>query len=84
MTRGDFPTVQRHVDALSEFPPEYLEAYKALSRLTAAVLSDDPRALLQKLDGIFGSASGGGGKEEAKDEIRCRMNCQGSQDRSPI
>jgi predicted short-subunit dehydrogenase-like oxidoreductase (DUF2520 family) len=52
LTRGDFPTVQRHVDALSEFPPEYAEAYRALSRLTAAVLSDDPKALLQKLDGI--------------------------------
>jgi predicted short-subunit dehydrogenase-like oxidoreductase (DUF2520 family) len=53
LTRGDFPTVQRHVDALSEYPPEYAEAYRALSRLTAAVLSDDPRALLQKLDGIL-------------------------------
>lgn len=53
LTRADFPTVQRHVDALSEFPPEYAEAYKALSRLTATVLSDDPRPLLQKLDGIL-------------------------------
>ena len=35
MTRGDFSTVQRHVGALSDFPPEYLDAYKALSRLTA-------------------------------------------------
>jgi predicted short-subunit dehydrogenase-like oxidoreductase (DUF2520 family) len=53
LARADFPTVQRHVDALSEFPPEYAEAYKALSRLTATVLSDDPRPLLQKLDGIL-------------------------------
>ncbi len=43
LTRGDFTTVKRHVDALSDFPPEYLDAYKALSRLTAAVLSDDSR-----------------------------------------
>src|SRR5712664_2912715 len=54
MARGDFSTVQRHVDALSDFPPEYQDAYKVLSRLAAAVLSDDSSALLQKLDGIFG------------------------------
>jgi len=39
MARGDFSTVQRHVDALSDFPPEYQDAYKVLSRLAAAVLS---------------------------------------------
>src|SRR5882762_3038972 len=54
MTRGDFSTVQRHVDALAGSPPEYQDAYKALSRLAAAVLSDDSNTLLQKLDGIFG------------------------------
>src|ERR1039458_3898762 len=54
MIRGDFTTVQRHVGALSAFPPEYLDAYKTLSRLSALVLSDDPGALLQKLDAIFG------------------------------
>lgn len=53
LTRGDFPTVQRHVNALSEFPPEYAEAYMALSRLTVVVLSDDPKALREKLDGIL-------------------------------
>ncbi len=53
LTRGDFATVRRHVDALSEFPPEYAEAYKALSRLTAAVLSDDPKGLREKLDGVL-------------------------------
>ena len=54
MPRGDFSTVQRHAHALSGFPPEYQDAYKALSRLSAAVLSDDSSAVLQKLDGIFG------------------------------
>lgn len=54
MTRGDFSTIQRHAEALAKCPPEYLEAYKALSRLTAVVLSDDPDAALQKLDVIFG------------------------------
>jgi predicted short-subunit dehydrogenase-like oxidoreductase (DUF2520 family) len=54
LTRGDFSTVQRHAQALSSFPPEFPTAYKAVSRLAAAVLSDDSSALLQKLDGIFG------------------------------
>jgi predicted short-subunit dehydrogenase-like oxidoreductase (DUF2520 family) len=59
MARGDFSTVQRHMDALSDFPPEYQDAYKVLSRLAAAVLSDDSSALLQKLDGIFGPCQKG-------------------------
>ena len=58
MTRGDLTTVQRHIHALSDFPPEYLDAYKAVSRLTASVLSDDSGALLRKLDGIFGPREG--------------------------
>jgi predicted short-subunit dehydrogenase-like oxidoreductase (DUF2520 family) len=53
MSRGDFLTVQRHADALSRFPSEYQEAYKALSRLSASVLADDPSAVLQKLEGAF-------------------------------
>jgi predicted short-subunit dehydrogenase-like oxidoreductase (DUF2520 family) len=66
MTRGDFSTVQRHADALSGFPPEYLDAYKALSRLAAAVLSDDSSALLQKLDSIFGPRKKGAEAKKAR------------------
>src|SRR5882762_29741 len=54
MTRGDFSTIQRHADALLDFPPEYQAAHKALLRLSATLLSDDPNALLQKLDAMFG------------------------------
>ena len=53
LTRDDFSTVGRHVDALADFPPEYLEAYEALSRLTVSVLSDEASSRLQKLDDIF-------------------------------
>jgi len=56
MSRGDFLTVQRHADALSRFPCEYQDAYKALSRLAAAVLADDSSATLQKLNATFGPA----------------------------
>ena len=55
LTRGDFSTVQRHVEALADFPPEYLEAYKALSRLAALVLSAKPGPTSEQLNGIFGS-----------------------------
>jgi len=54
MTRGDFSTVQRHVGALVDFPREYIEAYKAISRLAAVVLSGDPSATLRQLDREFG------------------------------
>jgi predicted short-subunit dehydrogenase-like oxidoreductase (DUF2520 family) len=54
LTRRDLSTVQRHVDALSVFPPEYLDAYQSVSRLTSAVLSENPGALLEKLDDILG------------------------------
>jgi predicted short-subunit dehydrogenase-like oxidoreductase (DUF2520 family) len=54
LTRGDFTTVKRHVDALSDFSPEYLDAYRSLSRLTAAVLSDNSSELLEKLEAIAG------------------------------
>jgi predicted short-subunit dehydrogenase-like oxidoreductase (DUF2520 family) len=53
LTRGDFSTVGRHVDALADFPPEYLEAYEALSRLTVTVLSDEASSRLHKLGEIF-------------------------------
>jgi predicted short-subunit dehydrogenase-like oxidoreductase (DUF2520 family) len=56
MTRGDFSTVQRHVSALAEFPREYLDAYNAISRLAAVVLSGDPAATLRQLDREFGPA----------------------------
>jgi predicted short-subunit dehydrogenase-like oxidoreductase (DUF2520 family) len=55
LTRGDFATVRQHVDALSEFPAEYADAYRALSRLALAVLADDSRVMVQQLDGALGS-----------------------------
>jgi predicted short-subunit dehydrogenase-like oxidoreductase (DUF2520 family) len=66
VTRGDFSTVQRHADSLSGFPREYLDAYKALTRLTAAVLSDDSSALLQKLNSIFSPHQKGAEEKKAR------------------
>ena len=57
LSRGDFATMQRHVEALAPLSPEYLEAYEALSRLAASVLSTEPVDMLKKLEGIFGVMS---------------------------
>jgi len=50
LARRDFSTIGAHVDALGKFPPEYLEAYKAVTRLAASVLSSEPEALLKRLN----------------------------------
>jgi len=57
LSRGDFSTIERHVKALGDFEPEYLEAYKTLSRLSAEVLAADPGAMLKQLERIFDAAA---------------------------
>jgi predicted short-subunit dehydrogenase-like oxidoreductase (DUF2520 family) len=57
LSRGDFSTIERHVKALADFEPEYLEAYKSLSRLTAEELAAQPGAMMKQLDRIFAAAA---------------------------
>jgi predicted short-subunit dehydrogenase-like oxidoreductase (DUF2520 family) len=57
LSRGDFSTMERHITALADFEPEYLEAYKTLSRLSAEVLAADSGAVKKQLDRIFGAAA---------------------------
>jgi predicted short-subunit dehydrogenase-like oxidoreductase (DUF2520 family) len=57
LSRGDFSTIERHVKALANFEPEYLEAYKTLSRLTAKELAAQPGAALKQFDRIFGATA---------------------------
>ena len=57
LARGDYSTIERHVKALADFEPEYLEAYRTLSRLKAVVLAAQPGAMLKQLDRIFGAAA---------------------------
>ena len=66
LSRGDFVTVQRHADALSGFPTEYQDAYKALSRLAAIVLADDSSPMLQELDAIFGPRQKGADEKKVR------------------
>jgi predicted short-subunit dehydrogenase-like oxidoreductase (DUF2520 family) len=53
ISRGDFSTVARHRRALTNFPPEYLQAYAALARLAARVLDSHPKRTLRKLDRVL-------------------------------
>jgi predicted short-subunit dehydrogenase-like oxidoreductase (DUF2520 family) len=57
LARGDFSTIERHVKALAEFEPEFLETYKAISRLKAVVLAAQPGAMMKQLDRIFGATA---------------------------
>ncbi len=53
LARGDFSTIERHLQALKDFQPEFLVAYEALSRLSASVLSTETAAVLKRLDAIL-------------------------------
>ena len=52
LSRGDYGVVASHERALSELPGEFLDAYRASSRLVARVLAHDPAAMLRELDEI--------------------------------
>ncbi|HKE06852.1 MAG TPA: Rossmann-like and DUF2520 domain-containing protein [Candidatus Acidoferrum sp.] len=50
LSRGDYRVVAAHEEALAQCQPEFLEAYQAVSRLSAHVLASDPAAVLEKLE----------------------------------
>lgn len=50
MARGDYATISRHARALAAFPREYLEAYVAVLRLSAAVFYEDSRQATRNLE----------------------------------
>jgi predicted short-subunit dehydrogenase-like oxidoreductase (DUF2520 family) len=52
LSRRDYRVVAAHEDALLEFRPEFLEAYRATCQLAARVLADDPDAMLKELETI--------------------------------
>lgn len=56
LARGDFGVVASHEKALRQFTPEFLDAYRAVSRLSAQVLSYDPAVTLRQLDAVSGNA----------------------------
>jgi predicted short-subunit dehydrogenase-like oxidoreductase (DUF2520 family) len=52
LSRGDYRVVAAHEEALAQCHPEFLEAYQAVSRLSAHVLAGDPAAVLEKLEAL--------------------------------
>jgi predicted short-subunit dehydrogenase-like oxidoreductase (DUF2520 family) len=50
LARGDFATVRRHAEAMKQFPCEYREAYAALARLSASLLSGKGKEEREQLE----------------------------------
>ena len=67
LARGDFRVVASHEEALRTLQPEFLDAYRAISRLAARTLAHEPEIVLADLAAISGaaqlSAKGKGGYE---------------------
>jgi predicted short-subunit dehydrogenase-like oxidoreductase (DUF2520 family) len=66
LSRGDYSTIQAHVKALADFEPEYLDAYKALARLTAKTIAGQPDSMLKQIDKAFGAAGDSKNNKRAK------------------
>jgi predicted short-subunit dehydrogenase-like oxidoreductase (DUF2520 family) len=52
LSRRDYKVVDAHLHALRELPDEFAQAYEALNRLAARVLSQDSAGMLFELDKI--------------------------------
>ena len=52
LSRGDYGVVAAHLDAIKDLPTAFAQAYEAVNRLAALVLSQDPSAMLAELDKI--------------------------------
>jgi predicted short-subunit dehydrogenase-like oxidoreductase (DUF2520 family) len=59
VARGDYAVLAKHMRALKKYPPEFAEAYAALARLGARVLSQNPRKALRDIDPALKSFGGG-------------------------
>jgi predicted short-subunit dehydrogenase-like oxidoreductase (DUF2520 family) len=53
LSRGDYQVVRAHSDVLRELPSEFRDAYEALNRLAARVLSQDSAGMLAELEKSF-------------------------------
>lgn len=49
LARADYNLVSAHAAAMEDFPPEFSQAYMAMNRLAARVLSTDPEDVLTEL-----------------------------------
>ncbi|MGH9773473.1 MAG: Rossmann-like and DUF2520 domain-containing protein [Candidatus Acidiferrales bacterium] len=53
LSRRDYRTIAKHATALRSYPAEFWEAYAAVARLVARVLSPEPAEMLARLDKIL-------------------------------
>jgi predicted short-subunit dehydrogenase-like oxidoreductase (DUF2520 family) len=52
LARGDYSVIGMHEDALKHLPLEYLDAYRAVSRLSARLLARDADSVVRELKEI--------------------------------
>ncbi|MGH9701818.1 MAG: DUF2520 domain-containing protein, partial [Candidatus Acidiferrales bacterium] len=58
LSRGDYATLRKHVNALKRFPIELQDAYRAHLRLAARLLAANPESTLMKIRSIAKSKKG--------------------------
>jgi predicted short-subunit dehydrogenase-like oxidoreductase (DUF2520 family) len=58
LSRGDYGTLRKHVAVLRAYPPEFLAAYIALTRLGARLVAPRPAEVQRRLHQIFGKENG--------------------------
>jgi predicted short-subunit dehydrogenase-like oxidoreductase (DUF2520 family) len=58
LSRGDYATLRKHLNALERFPREVQDAYRAHLRLAARLLAVNPEATLLKIRRISKSQKG--------------------------
>jgi len=56
LARGDYSVIAMHEDALKHLPLEYLDAYRAVSRLSARLLARDADSVVRELKEISSKA----------------------------
>lgn len=56
LARGDFRVIASHEQALRDLQPEFLDAYRAISRLAARTLAHETEPVLAELAAISGAA----------------------------
>lgn len=58
LSRGDYDTVAKHIQAMERFPREIRDAYIALTRLAACLLTPQPEETLRRIDRLLRKPKG--------------------------
>ena len=52
LSRGDYGVVAAHMEAMNDWPAEFVQAYESVNRLAALVLAQDSAAMLAELEKV--------------------------------